>query len=138
MATGVIRLMRFETAARQDPAVRAWFKEQPSDLGAIARRWFQMMRACGQDVCELVHDDQPTACVRGAAFAYVDAFTAHVNVGFFQGVALDDPDGLLQGAGKYMRHVKVHPDRPVDEQALARLIQAAYADVRRRVGTAML
>ncbi|MEZ5292819.1 MAG: DUF1801 domain-containing protein [Vicinamibacterales bacterium] len=130
------RLMRFETATTKDPAVRAWFTEQPPDLAAIARRWFEVMRGCGDDVRELLHDDQPTVCVAGAAFCYVDAFTAHVNVGFFQGAALDDPARLLQGSGKFMRHVKVHPGHPVDVEALTRLIQTAYADVRRRVGAA--
>ncbi|MEI9965905.1 MAG: DUF1801 domain-containing protein [Caulobacteraceae bacterium] len=53
-----------------------------------------------------MHDGHPTACVGDAAFAYVDAFRAHVNVGFFHGAALDDPAGLLEGTGKRMRHVK--------------------------------
>ena len=81
--------------------------EQPEELGAIARRWFDVIRDCGDDVRELIHDDAPTACVADAAFAYVDAFTAHVNVGFFNGVALADPAGLLEGTGKFMRHVKL-------------------------------
>lgn len=136
MRTVVTRLMRFDTTAKRDPAVRTWFTEQAPDLGAIARRWFDVMRGCGDDVHELLHDDQPTACVEGAAFGYVDAFTAHVNVGFFQGAALDDPAGLLQGTGKHMRHVKVHPGRPVDVEALTRLIDTAYADVRRRLASA--
>jgi hypothetical protein len=54
----------------------------------------------------------PTACVEDAPFAYVSAFRDHVNVGFFHGTALPDPAGLLQGTGKYMRHVKVKPMLP--------------------------
>jgi hypothetical protein len=90
------------------------------------------MSACGPDVRELMHDDQPTACVGDAAFGYVDAFTAHVNVGFFRGAELADPAGLLQGTGKFMRHVKLRPDRPLDSPALEALIETAYADMRRR------
>ena len=82
---------------------------------------------------ELLHDGHPTACVGDAAFAYVDAFSAHVNLGFFHGAALDDPAGLLEGAGKRMRHVKVHWGRPVDAAALNALIAAAYRDVRARL-----
>jgi hypothetical protein len=107
-------------------------REQPEELTAIARRWFEVMRGCGDDVRELMHDDQPTACVGDVAFAYVDAFTAHVNVGFFRGAALADPDGLLEGTGKFMRHVKLRPGRAVDAGALTRLIETAYADVRHR------
>jgi len=105
--------------------------EQPEELTALARRWFEVMRGCGDDVRELIHDDQPTACVGDAAFGYVDAFTAHVNVGFFRGAALDDPDGLLEGTGKFMRHVKLRPGRDVDTAALERLIGAAYRDMKR-------
>src|SRR6185437_11187256 len=60
----------------------------------FALPWFERMRACGADVRELMHDGCPTACVDDAAFAYVGAFTAHVNVGFFQGASLKDPSGL--------------------------------------------
>ena len=108
-------------------------REQPDALAAIAGAWFDVMRACGSDVRELVHDDQPTACVGDAAFAYVDAFTAHVNVGFFQGAELDDPAGLLEGTGKFMRHVKIKSRRPVNETAVRALIETAYADMKRRI-----
>lgn len=127
------RVLRFDGAVSHDPAVDAWLTEQPEDLGAIARRWFAVMRNCGPDVRELLHDDQPTACVGDAAFAYVDAFTAHVNVGFFLGAGLDDPQRLLQGTGKYMRHVKLRPGGQVDGSGLARLIQSAYDDMKRRL-----
>jgi hypothetical protein len=90
------------------------------------------MRDCGGDVRELLHDGHPTACVGDAAFAYVDAFTAHVNVGFFRGAEIADPDGLLEGTGKFMRHVKLGPHRDIDTAALGRLIQAAYVDMKGR------
>jgi len=92
-------LFRFPTASKRDPAVEAWFDAHPGELGAIARRWFDVMRACGDDVRELLHDGQPTACAGDAAFAYVNAFKAHVNVGFFRGAQLNDPEGLLARRG---------------------------------------
>ncbi len=91
------------------------------------------MRGCGSDVRELLHDGHPTACVGEAAFGYVNAFKAHVNVGFFRGAELSDPDGLLEGAGKFMRHVKLMPGREVNAPALVKLIQTAYADMKRRL-----
>jgi hypothetical protein len=102
-------------------------------LGAIAQRWFDVMRDCGDDVREVLHDGCPTACVGDAAFAYVNAFTAHVNAGFFHGAELADPAGLLEGAGKFMRHVKLRPDRDVDAAALERLIVTAYIDMKGRL-----
>ncbi|MFQ5694497.1 MAG: DUF1801 domain-containing protein [Terriglobia bacterium] len=126
-------LFRFSRASQPDAAVEAWFSERSGQLGNIARQWFDVMRRCGVDVRELLHDGHPTACVTDTAFAYVNAFTAHVNVGFFRGAELEDPSGLLQGTGKYMRHVKLRPGDPVDEQALEQLIVTAYADMKSRL-----
>jgi hypothetical protein len=127
------RLFRFAEAIPRDPGIEVWMREHAGELGTIARRWFAVMRDCGDDVRELLHDGHPTACVGDAAFAYVNAFTAHVNVGFFQGAALADPDGLLEGTGRFMRHVKLRPERQVDAAALERLILRAYADMKQRL-----
>ena len=126
-------LFRFDDPAAHHPAVARWWANHPGALGDMARSWFEAIRDCGDDVQELLHDGQPTACVAGAAFAYVDAFSSHVNVGFFQGAELPDPVRLLEGTGKYMRHVKLRPGAQVDEAALHALIEAAYADVKARL-----
>src|SRR5262245_43074768 len=119
------QLLRFPTAIQHDPAIDDWMLEHAGALGAIAAHWFERMRACGDDVRELLHDGHPTACVGDAAFGYVDAFTAHVNVGFFRGAELPDPRGLLAGTGRFMRHVKLRPDASIDQHALAQLIELA-------------
>lgn len=75
--------MRFPTAVPRDAAIQAWLQAHAGPLGDIAQRWFGVMRGCGDDVRELLHDGHPTACVGDAAFGYVNAFTSHVNVGFF-------------------------------------------------------
>jgi hypothetical protein len=127
------RLFLFPSAVRRDPAVEAWLHERSAELGAIAQRWFQIMRASGGEVRELLHDGHPTACVGDAAFGYVDAFKAHVNVGFFRGAEISDPHGLLEGNGKFMRHVKLVPGHEIDAAALAELIVTAYTDMKRRL-----
>ena len=126
-------LFLFSSAVKRSPEIDDWFDRNPGDLGSVARRWFDVLRACGDDVREVLHDKHPTACVGPAAFAYVNAFTAHVNVGFFQGAELADPDGLLEGGGRFMRHVKLRPGEPIDESALEQLIRVAYIDVRQRL-----
>jgi hypothetical protein len=126
-------LFRLPGALRRDPVVESWFAGD-NPLKALARPWFERMRACGADVREILHDGCPTACVGDAAFGYVAAFTAHVNVGFFHGATLADPAGLLEGSGKRMRHVKLHSGHAADAAALDALIAAAYRDVRSRTG----
>jgi len=127
------QLFIFPTAITRDPAIEIWMQEHSGELGAIARRWFEVMRACGNDVRELLHDGHPTACVDDAAFGYVNAFTAHVNVGFFRGAELADPENLLEGTGKLMRHVKLTPERDVDAAALTTLIKTAYVHMKARL-----
>jgi hypothetical protein len=126
-------LLRFNGAVERDPAIDAWMKEHAGGLGAIAHQWFEVMRKCGDEVRELLHDGCPVACLGDAPFGYVNVFTSHVNVGFFHGAALRDPARLLQGTGKFMRHVKLRPGTATNAAALSGLIDAAYADIKARV-----
>lgn len=129
-------LLRFNGAVERDPAIDAWMKESPGELRAIARHWFEVMRNCGDEVRELMHDGCPVACFGDAPFSYVNAFTSHVNVGFFHGASLPDPARLMQGTGKYMRHVKLRPGTAINAAALTTLINTAYSDIKARVENA--
>lgn len=126
-------LLRFSGAVKRDPAIDMWLRGQRDELRPLAEEWFARMRQCGADVRELMHDGCPVACVGDVPFGYVNAFKAHVNVGFFNGAVLEDPAGLLAGTGKRMRHVKLKPGRELDLAALGDLIDAAYSDIRARV-----
>jgi len=126
-------ILRFNGAVERDPAIDAWLKQHKGELGSIAHRWFEAMRNCGDEVRELMHDGCPTACLGDAPFAYVNVFATHVNVGFFHGASLPDPARLLQGTGKFMRHVKLQPETPANAAALSSLIDAAYSDIKFRV-----
>ena len=65
---------------------------------------------------------------------YVMPQAEYVNLGFWHGVGLPDPAGLLQGTGAKMRHIKV---RSVDEAgslAVRALVAAALAERRSSLG----
>ena len=127
------KILRFNGALKRDPAIEEWMSKHPGELASIARHWFAHMRQCGDEVRELLHDGCATACLGNVPFAYVSVFTSHVNVGFFQGASLPDPHHLLQGTGRFMRHVKLTPQNPTSAPALAELISVAYADIKSRV-----
>lgn len=131
--TSRTKLFRLNGAVQRDPAVDAWMKQHVGELGSIAQQWFEVMRKCGDEVRELLHDGCPVACLGDTPFGYVNVFTSHVNVGFFQGAALPDPARLLQGTGKFMRHVKLSPGAPTNAAALRKLIDRAYSDIKARV-----
>ena len=126
-------ILRFDGADVHDPHIDVWLTKHTDELHSIAQRWFERMRQCGTDVRELMHDGCPTACVEDAPFAYVNVFKAHVNVGFFHGATLPDPAGLLEGTGKYMRHVKLSPRSEINPKALNALIAVAYRDIKVRL-----
>ncbi len=126
-------LLRFNGTLERDPAIDAWMKAHQGELGDIAREWFEVMRECGDEVREILHDGCPVACLGDVPFGYVNVFTSHVNVGFFQGTSLPDPARLLQGSGKFMRHVKLIPGTLTDAASLTRLIEAAYSNIKTHV-----
>src|SRR6478735_320490 len=125
--------LRFDGARHRQPRIDEWLAARPPELRAIAQKWFAVMRECGNDVTELLHDGHPTACVEDGAFGYVNVFTSHVNIGFFHGATLEDPTGMLEGDGRFMRHVKARPSSLPDEAALKALIGAAYLDIKKKL-----
>lgn len=118
--------LRFTGGVKRDPAIDNWLDAHPGPLGDLARVWFSRMRRSGDDVLELLHDGCPVACVSDIPFGYVNVFKSHMNVGFYLGARLNDPADLLMGTGKRMRHVKLSPEKEVDEAALDALLVQAY------------
>ncbi len=127
------QLFIFSSAEKRALEIEEWLQTQTPGLRLLAEQWVNVLRDCGDDVDELIHDGYPVLCVTQTAFAYVAAFKAHVNVGFYRGAELDDPAGLLEGNGRFMRHVKLRPEATVDEDALRALIASAYSDMQRRI-----
>ncbi len=128
------QLFLFNDVSQKLSKIDEWLLGEPDSLFQLARHWFEELRGCGEDVYEIIHDGMPTACVDNAAFAYVNVFKSHANLGFFTGAFLADPAGLLEGTGKRMRHVKLRPGEAMDKAALSNLVQSAYFDVRQRLG----
>jgi Domain of unknown function (DU1801) len=58
-------------------------------------------------------------------FCHIAVYSAHVNLGFNQGIELPDPDRLLQGTGTRTRHLTLRAPDDVNDPRLARLLRAA-------------
>lgn len=67
-------------------------------------------------------------------YCYVMAQRSYVNLGFFRGVELPDPAGLLEGTGKLLRHVKLRSVEEVDSPEVRTLITAARDQMLERKG----
>lgn len=95
----------------QDLIMDTWLKTKALIVQPLAVRWFNEILNCGSDAQSIFHDGCPMGCVNSTPFAYVNAFRAHVNIGFFYGTELFYKTGMLEGNEKRMRHVRLLPDQ---------------------------
>ncbi|MCY4538088.1 MAG: DUF1801 domain-containing protein [Chloroflexi bacterium] len=58
-------------------------------------------------------------------FCYLAPFKKHLNLGFFYGADLPDPQNMLEGAGKELRHIKIRHAEQLREPAVRELIERA-------------
>jgi len=67
---------------------------------------------------------QPVYEINGP-FAYIKAFKKSVNFGFWRGIDIDDPQGLLQGSGEKMRHFKLTSLEDINAPVFTDYVQQA-------------
>ena len=84
----------------------------------------QIVLKAAPEAKEAINWAQPVYSSNGP-FAYIKAFKNSVNFGFWPGVDLADPQGILEGSGEKMRHVKLSSLDDIDEQAFSDFIQQA-------------
>ncbi|WP_128546131.1 DUF1801 domain-containing protein [Larkinella soli] len=56
---------------------------------------------------------------------YIAPLLSSVNLGFLYGTQLPDPQGVLKGTGKLLRHIKFHSPEDIDKTAVLGLLEAA-------------
>ena len=86
------------------------------------------------DACEVVRLGEraasygcgPRKMIDG--YAYIMPFRSWVNLGFFQGASLTDPQGLLEGTGAKLRHVKLRTVDETKKPGVRALVEEAYAE----------
>jgi hypothetical protein len=76
------------------------------------------------DAVESIKWGQPVYELNGP-FAYMKAFTNHVNFGFWRGAELTDPKGILKGTGGRMRHVELRSPADIDTSTLQAMVRTA-------------
>ena len=67
-------------------------------------------------------------------YAYILPYDRWVNLGFYQGASLPDPEGLLEGTGARMRHVKIRSIEEAGVPGLRRLLEEALKERRNELG----
>ncbi len=64
-------------------------------------------------------------------FCYIGLHRDHINLGLNYGLALPDPDRLMEGAGKKFRHVKITTLQDLERPGLKKLLHAAVKERQR-------
>lgn len=105
--------------------VTAWIEGRPADQREILVKLREWVLAAAPDVIEAFKWSRPVYARPRGSFAYLYAAKNHVTLGFDQGALLDDPNGLLEGTGKAMRHIKVKALDELDEGAVKALLEEA-------------
>lgn len=105
----------------------AYAKDQSAKNRAVIRALRALVKRVAPELRESVKWGNGCWITDDANVAYVYSADDHVQFGFFAGAALKDPERLLQGSGKYVRHVKLRKLADIDERALAALVRQASA-----------
>ena len=122
--------VRYAGARRRDPAIDAHVRAQTGPRGGILARLVAIARAAAPSHDEILFRGAPSFCIDGEPYCYIVGYPSHVNLGFCDGVSLPDPNGLLRGRGRWMRHVRVAPGEPLPVAAIADLVAASARRVR--------
>ncbi|NND92966.1 MAG: DUF1801 domain-containing protein [Granulosicoccus sp.] len=106
--------------------VEAWFKGLTPAQQSLLSELRQLIFDAAPDAVEELKWNQP--CYRrNGFFCYLQKAARHVTIGFQQGAQLSDPESLLQGEGKGMRHIKIRIGERIRAPAIQRLIAQALA-----------
>ena len=62
-------------------------------------------------------------------FCHIVTYASHVNLGFNRGALLPDPNGILMGKGKSIRHMTIRNHRELENPVVRRYLQAAIEQV---------
>lgn len=109
------------------------------DINKFLDPYHPEVQAIAHELCRIVNDTAPqlseevkfgwkniTYAGKGIVCA-VQPYSQYVSLHFYKGTELKDPDGVLEGGGKQLRHVKVHSLDDINEKVLVPLIKQAVA-----------
>jgi hypothetical protein len=117
------------SASTPSEPVRAWLAKLPSQHAPVITALRALVLSVAPDAHEFVYHDALDYGPPNSSFdpiLYIATFRAHVNLGFFYGGEVRDPDGLLIGSGKRMRHIKIQSLQECMHPALPPLLEHAW------------
>ena len=104
----------------------AWFANLPDAQREQLVELRRLVMALGEGIVEEFKWSRPCYSNNAGPFCYLHSTKHHATLGFERGTSLADPELLLEGEGKNMRHVKLEPSAGINTEALMLLLRQAY------------
>jgi len=105
-------------------AVEVWIDQADGWQKRLLQELRAVILAAVPDATEALKWGQPCYS-RNGLFCYLQRSKGHVTLGFQKGARMKDPESLLQGDGKQMRHLKFDSDATIDEETCTGFILEA-------------
>jgi hypothetical protein len=122
---------------KDHPTVDQWLDKLPSGLLKITKELIKIARKNMPGAHEFIYHDAVGYSVNDSPFDRICYIApqkkGYVNFGFFFGAALPDPQKLLVGEGKRLRHVKIWQVQDTKNPALEKLIATAWKEAPKSV-----
>jgi hypothetical protein len=103
-------------------------------VGKVARRLRQLVAEVHPDAVEVPRPSEQHASYgvglnkMSEIYGYICPLKEYVRLGFYFGGALPDPEKLLEGSGKRLRHIKIYSLEEAERPAVRALLKAAVAE----------
>jgi len=112
---------------KKGETIDAWIERQPPGQGEILSKARRLVRETLPGIRETVKWSQPCYGfeARGMWVAALASHKDHVNLQLARGAELMDPEDIVEGTGKSVRHIKLCPGETFPKEALAKLLKAA-------------
>ncbi len=108
--------------------VDAFINQAPPTVRPVLRDLRELLREELPEATEEIKWGRPVYSLNHIV-CYLAASGDHANLGFYRGIELADPRGLLEGEGKKLRHIKVRDREEIRQRWYRTLIrQAAKLD----------
>ena len=101
------------------------------EVQALAQEARQLIKSVAPQAQETVRPGRNSITFEAGSkmaewVCYIAPFQSRINIGLFRGTALPDPQGLMEGTGESLRHVKIKSSEDLHKPALRELLEAAF------------
>jgi hypothetical protein len=103
--------------------IEDYINDQETDKRTIVKNLVSIVEHAAPNGDKGIKWSQPVFWDDNGPFCFIKAHKNHVNIGFWRGVQLKDPKGLLEGSGEKMRHIKISEKGDIDSEAITDFVK---------------